>query len=277
MPRLVVKNSITAVGALVVGQTLWLGSFIMTSRSAAAPTMTSRVIKNSLHVGSEFVERMDPMELSSLNELLDRITALGVATDCDRIGLKPDQREINSPPITHHITVVEEQCGDSSSILRTNYVRIPELSELDTHLWEDITQALNLESGSGPDLSGNIPKPELPRSETPPPLGLRLGQGSDLNPPTHPDTNYLSHTKKAPQDTVHHYWARFLLVMNKVKDCREEDAISLFCKNCRDKGILNALTRRDIAHFADLAAIVRKYCAMESAWKTQTNFGIIRL
>ena len=69
------------------------------------------------------------MELSSLNELLDRITALGVATDYDRIGLKPDQREINSPPVTHQIAVVEEQCGDSSSILRTNYVRIPELSE----------------------------------------------------------------------------------------------------------------------------------------------------
>ena len=41
------------------------------------------------------------MELSSLNELLDRIAALGVATDYDQIGLKPDQREINSPPATH--------------------------------------------------------------------------------------------------------------------------------------------------------------------------------
>ena len=60
--------------------------------------------------------------------------------------------------------------------------------------------------------------------------------------------------------------------MSKVKDCREEDAISFFCKNCTDKGILNAITRRDIAHFADLAAIVQKYCAMESAWKTQTKF-----
>ena len=60
--------------------------------------------------------------------------------------------------------------------------------------------------------------------------------------------------------------------MNKVKDCREEDAISFFCNNCMDKGILNAISHRDIAHFADLAAIVRKYCAMESAWKTQTQF-----
>ena len=62
----------------------------MTARSAAAPMMTSRVIKNSLHVNSELAEQMDPMELSSLSELLDRIAALGVTTDYDQIGLKPD-------------------------------------------------------------------------------------------------------------------------------------------------------------------------------------------
>ena len=60
--------------------------------------------------------------------------------------------------------------------------------------------------------------------------------------------------------------------MNKVKDCREEDAISFFCNNCIDKGVLNAISHRDVTHFADLADIVRKYCAMESAWKTQTQF-----
>ena len=53
----------------------------MTARSVATPMMTSRVIENSLHIGSKFAEKMDPMELSSLNELLDRIAALGVATD----------------------------------------------------------------------------------------------------------------------------------------------------------------------------------------------------
>ena len=116
MPHLVVKNNITAGGALAVGQTLRLGSFVMIACSSAAPTMTSRVIKTSLHVGSEFAEQMDPIELSSLNELLDRIAALGVATDYDRIGLKPDRREINSPSVTHHVAVVEEQCDNSSSI-----------------------------------------------------------------------------------------------------------------------------------------------------------------
>ena len=90
----------------------------MAARSAAALTMTSQVIKNSLHVSPEFAEQMDPVELSSLNGLLDRIAALGVATDYDRIGLKPDLREINSPPVTHQIAVVEEQNNNSSSILR---------------------------------------------------------------------------------------------------------------------------------------------------------------
>ena len=109
MPHLVVKNNITTRRALAVGQTLRLGSFVMTACSAAAPTMTSRVIKNRLRIGSGLAEQMDPLELPSLNELLDRIGALGVATDYDRIELKPDQREINSPSVTHHIAVVEEQ------------------------------------------------------------------------------------------------------------------------------------------------------------------------
>ena len=81
----------------------------MAAPSAVAPTMTSRVITHNLHVNSELVEQMDLMELSSLNELLDRLAALGVAIDYDRIGLKPDQRDIKSPSVTHKIAVVEEQ------------------------------------------------------------------------------------------------------------------------------------------------------------------------
>ena len=108
MARLVVKENITSRGALAVGQTLRLGGFVMTACSATVPMTTSRVIENSLHVSSGLAEQLDPIELSSLNELLDRIAALGVATDYDQIGLKPDQREINSPPVTHQIAVVEE-------------------------------------------------------------------------------------------------------------------------------------------------------------------------
>ena len=109
MARLVIKENITSGGALASGQTLRLGDFVLTTRSAVRPTMTSQVIKNRLHVSSEYAEKMDPTELSSLNRLLDRITALGVASDYGRIGLKPDQREIESPPITHQIVVVEER------------------------------------------------------------------------------------------------------------------------------------------------------------------------
>ena len=218
--------------------------------------MTSQVIKNRLHVSSKLTEQMDPMDLSSLNDLLDRIATLGVAMDYDRIGLKPDQREINSPLVTHQIAVVKEQCNDSSSILRTNYVRIPVLSEPDTHPREDMAQAPNIVSGNGPQILGNILEPELLSSGAPLPLGLRLGQDVDLSLPTHPDTSDLSHIRQEPQETVHHFWARFLLVMSKVKDCHEEDAISFFCKNCTDRGILNAISHRDISRFADLASIV---------------------
>ena len=183
MGRLVVKDNITSGGALAVGQTLRLGGFVMTARSAAAPTMTSRVIENSLHVGSGLAEQLDPIELYSLNELLDRIAALGLATDYDQIGLKPDQREINSPPVTHQIAV-EEQCGDLSSILRTNYVRIHEHSEPDARSREDNTRSLTLESGSRPGLSGHTSEPELSKLEIPRPLDPRSGKGSDSIPPT---------------------------------------------------------------------------------------------
>ena len=62
----------------------------MTARSVVKPTMTSWVIENPLRIDSEHSKKIDPAELSSLNELLDRIAALGVTTDYDRIGLKPD-------------------------------------------------------------------------------------------------------------------------------------------------------------------------------------------
>ena len=108
MARLVIKHNITADGALASGQTLRLGGFIMTARSAGEPTMTSRVIKNRLRIDSEYSRQMDPTELLSLNKLLDRIAALGVTTDYGWIGFKPDQREIKSLLTTHQIAVVEE-------------------------------------------------------------------------------------------------------------------------------------------------------------------------
>ena len=156
MPHPVFKDGTVAKGALAIGQTLRLGGFLMTACSAAASTMTSRVIKSNLHVNSELAEQLDPMELSSLNELLDRIAALGVATDYNQIGPKTDLREINSPQATHHIAVVEEQYGDPSSILRTSYVWINDPSLPDSRGGENTTQALNLKSGSRLDSSDNV-------------------------------------------------------------------------------------------------------------------------
>ena len=61
-------------------------------------------------------------------------------------------------------------------------------------------------------------------------LGARWDQDLDSANNTYPDLSRLSHIRQEPQETVHRYWARFLLVLNKVKDCREEDVVSLFCK-----------------------------------------------
>ena len=185
-------------------------------------------------------------------------------------------REIDSPHVTHHVEVVEEQCSESSPILRTRCVRIPDPSKPDLRGGEDVTQALNLKSGSGPDSLDNVQEPKLPSLEISWSLSLRLGEVPDLIPPAHPNIRDLSQIQQEPTETVHHYWARFLLVMNRTKDYCKEDAISFFCNNCTDNGILNAISRREITRFADLASIVRKYCATESVRKTKIKFWKIR-
>ena len=68
---------------------------------------------------------------------------------------------------------------------------------------------------------------------------------------------------------VHHFWARFLLVKNKIKDCCDNDAVSVFHRNCIDEGIWNALDRRRIQSFTELSHVVWKYYMMESTWKSQ--------
>ena len=59
MARLVLKDNITAGGALAPGQTLRLGGFTMTARSAVEPTMTYRAIENPLRINSEYSKQMD--------------------------------------------------------------------------------------------------------------------------------------------------------------------------------------------------------------------------
>ena len=135
MARLVVNDKINSGRALVPGQILQIGSFTMGARPAVKPKAVPQITKNHLGINPESVDKMDPAGISSLNELLDRIAALGVATDYDLIGLKPGHREIKSPPVTHLVTVVEEQVDDTSPpMLRTNYVRITEPYDPNTHL-----------------------------------------------------------------------------------------------------------------------------------------------
>ena len=157
-------------------------------------------------------------------------------------------------------------------MLKTSYVRIPDPSMPDSRGGTDVNQVLNLKSGIGPDLLDNIQQSKLPNLETSRPLSLEMGRVPDSIPPTHPDICDLSQIWQEPAKTVHHYWARFLLVMDRIKDCREESAISIFCNNCTDKGILNAISRHEITRFADLTSIVRKYCATKSVRKTETKF-----
>ena len=154
MARLVVNDKITSGRALAPGQILQLGIFTMGARSAVKPKAIPQTAKNHLRIGLEHSDKMDPADVSSLNELLDHITALGVATDYDRIGLKPDQREIRSPPITHLVAVVEEQAKDNSPpMLRTSYVRISEPCEPGTHIREETPCPPNIEPGVEPENS----------------------------------------------------------------------------------------------------------------------------
>ena len=106
MARLVINDDITSRRAIAPGQVPQLGGFTMGARLAIKPKATPEIAKHHLHIGLEHSEKMDLADASSLNELLDHIAALGVATDYDRIGLKPDQREIKSPTITHLVAVV---------------------------------------------------------------------------------------------------------------------------------------------------------------------------
>ena len=116
---------------------------------------------------------------------------LGVATEYDSIGLKTDQREIKSPPITHQRAVVEEQ-DNSSSILRTNYVQISDLEKPDTYRQKDTPCPPNIESDDKLQKSEDTPEPRLFSLEKPQTPNHRSGHGPDPIPPTHLDISALT-------------------------------------------------------------------------------------
>ena len=126
MACLVVDDKITSGRALVPRQILQIGNFTIGARPAIKPKAASRIAENYLRIIPESVDKMDPADISSLNKLLDRIASLGVTIDYDLIGLKPNQREIRSPPVTHLVTVVEEQVEDTTPpMLKTSMFGSP--------------------------------------------------------------------------------------------------------------------------------------------------------
>ena len=98
MARLVINNNITSGRSLTSGQTLQLGDFIIGACTTIKPTTPPTTAEHRLRISLEYSKKMDLADVSSLNELLDHIAALGVSTDYGRIGLKLDQSEIYHPP-----------------------------------------------------------------------------------------------------------------------------------------------------------------------------------
>ena len=164
--------------------------------------------------------------------------------------------------------------------MRTKYVRVPESLEPDTSPSEGTLLLLDYGSAAGLQEPLRLTRPEPVTSEAIPAPNTDVGQDLKFNPPTHhnlyspsnsgpPFIYGLMYVWQQPQETVHHFWARFLLVKNRIKDCPDDDVVSVFHHNCTDEGILNALDRRHIQSFTELSQVVQKYCAMESTWRSQ--------
>ena len=63
----------------------------------------------------------------------------------------------------------------------------------------------NLGSDCAPEELVDILEPELLSTEVAQILDPRLDQGSDLNPPAHPDTRDLMYIRQQSQETVRHF------------------------------------------------------------------------
>ena len=90
-----------------------------------------------------------------------------------------------------------------------------------------------------PESLQDLPDPRLVTLEILQPPDLIVGQGSDFSPSTHhkqyspsnsgpPDICDLMYVRRQPQEMVHNFWGKFLLVKNKIKDCWDDDAVSVF-------------------------------------------------
>ena len=61
-----------------------------------------------LYVDSGYSDDASLAEISPINELLDRIAALGLSSPGDQIGPKSGQDEIDPIPVTHLVAAVED-------------------------------------------------------------------------------------------------------------------------------------------------------------------------
>ena len=88
-----------------------------------------------------------------------------------------------------------EKDGESSSILKTDFVRVVVHEEPDTHPRKDATSSLNIASDGGSKQLEDISEPGLFSPEGHRTPDNRLGWGLDLIPPTHPDIEDLMSIK----------------------------------------------------------------------------------
>ena len=84
------------------------------------------------------------------------------------------------------------------------------------------------------------------------------------------DISDLMYVKQLPNEKVHHYWASFLLVENRMAPCCDKEIIKAFQFNCKDEGLLNALA---IAEFKATPNYQTWYTSI-APWRTRGGCNI---
>ena len=69
--------------------------------------------------------------------------------------------------------------------------------------------------------------------------------------------------QQLPDESIMHYWARFLSIKDKIPDYLE---IAAFQRGCKDKDVSNSLARRCVQTLPELSDLVSKFCTIEDAW-----------
>ena len=199
MARLVINNNITSGGCLDSGQTLQFGGFTIRAHVVVDGGTPPMAAGHCPRIGPKYSKKLDSADVLSLNELLDRIATLGVSMNYDRIRLKPDEREINHPPITHFVAVVQELATYTFlPILKTKYVQVPESLESDTSPSDGTLRPPDSGSSVGLPEPLCLTGPEPDTSEAILAPNTDVGQDPKFNPSTH--HNLYSPSNSGPPD-----------------------------------------------------------------------------